>query len=90
MTWKIKLGCEHKAFQKFLTTGAPFPGVKMHGRYHAPGSGTGWIILETDNLSAVYEHAANWIDVLEWSTMPVLTDEQAGKAAAKEFPQFLG
>ena len=54
MEWKIRTGYVGDAFKKFLETGAPFPGVTMHGRYHAPGSVNGWIILETDDISAVY------------------------------------
>ena len=82
MEWKLRTGYVGEAFKKFLSTGAPFPGVKMHGRYHAPGSVNGWIILETDDVSAVYKHAAEWAEFLEWNTTPVLNDEDAGAAAA--------
>ena len=38
-----------KGVQKFLSTGAPLAdGDKMIGRWHAPGSVHGWIIIETD------------------------------------------
>lgn len=38
-----------KGVQKFLSTGAPLAdGDKMIGRWHAPGSVNGWIIIETD------------------------------------------
>ena len=50
MEWKIRTGYVGDAFKKLLETGAPFPGVTMHGRYHAPGSVNGWIILETDDI----------------------------------------
>ena len=88
MEWKFKTGPNYLAtgFRKFLSTGAPFSeGVKIHGRYHAPGSVNGWIVVETDNLSALYEHAAEWGELLEWRTTPVLTDEEAGKVASKLF-----
>ena len=71
-----------RCIQKVSWTGAPFPGVTMHGRYHAPGSVNGWIILETDDISAVYRHAAEWAEFLEMKTTPVLNDEQAAEAAA--------
>ena len=29
MEWKMRAGCPKKAFECFLGTGAPFPGVKM-------------------------------------------------------------
>ena len=82
MEWKIRTGYVGDAFKKFLDTGAPFPGVTMHGRYHAPGSVNGWIIIETDDISAIYKHAAEWAEFLEMKTTPVLNDEQAGEAAA--------
>ena len=82
MEWKIRTGYVGDAFKKFLETGAPFPGVTMHGRYHAPGSVNGWIILETDDILAVYRHAAEWAEFLEMKTTPVLNDEQAAEAAA--------
>ena len=28
MEWKMRAGCPKKAFECFLSTGAPFPGVK--------------------------------------------------------------
>ena len=85
MEWKIRTGYVGDAFKKFLETGAPFPGVTMHGRYHAPGSVNGWIILETDDISAVYRHAAEWAECLDWEVTPVLTDEQAGPLIAKAY-----
>ena len=59
MEWKMRAGCPKKAFECFLGTGAPFPGVKMQ-RFHAPGSVNGWIIAETDDITAIYAHAAEW------------------------------
>ena len=32
-----------------------------------------------------YEHAAEWGELLEWETTPVLTDDQAGEVASKLF-----
>ena len=87
MEWKIKDGCTEKAITKFLATGAPFPGINMLGRYHVPGSCKGWIILETDDLTAIYEHASVWGELLDWETTPVLTDKQAGISSAKVWPK---
>ena len=50
--WKFKPGYHQKGAEKFLATGAPYPGVKSFSRYHAPGSLEGWIVVETDNPKA--------------------------------------
>ena len=47
--WKIKSGYHQKSAEKFLATGAPYPGVKSFSRYHSPGSLEGWIILDSDD-----------------------------------------
>ena len=84
MEWKIKDGCHIEAVNKFLSTGAPMPeNCELIGRYHAPGSVNGWILLETDDLSAIYKHAAEWAEFLDWTTTPVLNDEEAGIAASQ-------
>jgi hypothetical protein len=58
-------------------TGAPLgEGDKQIGRWHAPGSQKGWIIVETDNLHGLYEHASEWSDLIEWDVTPVLPDEE--------------
>ncbi len=84
MEWKIKDGCQEKAVNKFLDTGAPMPeNSTLLGRYHAPGSGKGWLIVETDNLSTLYEHATEWGELLVWNTTPVLNDSEAGLTCTK-------
>ena len=60
-------------------------GVEMIGRYHAPGSLEGWIVLKTDDPKAIYQHAAEWGEFLNWETTPVFTDEEAGPIVAKVY-----
>ena len=43
--WKFKPGYHQKGAEKFLATGAPYAGAEMLGRYHAPGSLEGLLIL---------------------------------------------
>ncbi len=81
--WKIKSGYHQKSAEKFLATGAPYPGVRSFSRYHSPGSLEGWIIVDADDPKAIYEHAAEWAEFLDWETTPVLTDEEAGPICAK-------
>ena len=83
MTWKIILGCHKAAVERFLGTGAPRPeGVKMIGSWHAPGSSHGCLVIE-GTAEQAYEHAAEWSDLLEMVTTPVLEDADAGAVAAK-------
>jgi hypothetical protein len=55
----------------------------MIGRWHAPGSTRGFLLVETDDLTALAEHAAEWSDVLAAEVTPVLDDAEAGAAIAK-------
>ena len=47
--WSFKAGYHQKGAEKFLGGGGDYPGVEMIGRYHAPGSLEGWIVLKTDD-----------------------------------------
>ena len=79
MEWKLKSDCYDKAHNRFLEGAAPMPeGSALLGRWHAPGSGNGWLMIETDKPETVYIHAAEWGDVLTMEITPVFTDEQAG------------
>ncbi len=84
MEWKIKDGCQEKAVEKFLSTGAPMPeNCELVGRFHAPGSGRGWLVAKTEDVKTVYEHASEWGELLVWETTPVLTDADAGLTSSK-------
>ena len=84
MQWSIKSDDYDKAHDRFLKAGAPMPeGSTSLGRWHAPGSVKGWLLVETDRPEALYAHAAEWGDVLSWETTPVLTDEQAGASSVE-------
>ena len=83
-TFKGSPGNTKKGVDKFLSTGAPLAeGDKMIGRWHGPGSQYGWIIVETDSIHGLYEHASEWADLIEWKVTPVLTDAEAGPICAK-------
>ena len=83
--WSFKTGYHQKGAEKFLGGGGDYPGVEMIGRYHAPGSLEGWIVLKTDDPKAIYQHAAEWGEFLNWETTPVFTDEEAGPIVAKVY-----
>lgn len=79
----MKDGCVEKAVHKFLSTGAPMPeGMTQVARYHAPGSGNGWLVVETDDPTKLYIHATEWGELLTWKTTPVLEDKEAGVGCA--------
>ena len=71
--WSFKAGFHQKGAEKFLGGGGDYPGVEMIGRYHAPGSLEGWIVLKTSDPKAIYQHAAEWGEFLNWETTPVFT-----------------
>ena len=72
------------AFQQFLETGGPHPGVKQLARYHVPGSVLGWR-PETDDMTALAEHVNNWGDLIDVELNPIVEDAQAAEAAARVF-----
>ena len=55
----------------------------MIGRYHAPGSLEGWIVLKTDDPKAIYQYVAECGEFLNLGTTPVFTDEEAGQIIAE-------
>lgn len=83
MEWSMKDGCCEHAVNKFLSTGAPMPeGSTLVGRYHAPGSVNGWLIVSTEDPKHLYFHASEWAELLNWKTTPILSDEEAGVTCA--------
>ena len=78
MEWTIKHAEYNKCHDRFLAGAAPMPdGSTLEGRWHAPGSGNGWLLVETDQPGTLYLHAAEWGDFVTWQITPVFTDEQA-------------
>lgn len=84
MEWKVKSDSYDKAHNRFLESAAPLPeGSTLLGRWHAPGSANGWLVVETDKPETVYIHAAEWGDALTFEITPVFTDEQAGASSVE-------
>ena len=83
VTWKIPPGSHQAATESFLSGGAPMPeGVQCLGRWHAPGSVYGWLLVEGD-LTAIGQHVAEWANLLELQTTPVLEDAEAASSLSK-------
>lgn len=41
------------------------------------------IVQQQHSVAGLYEHASEWVDMLDWNETPVLTDAQAGPICAK-------
>ena len=48
-----------------------------------PGSLEGWILVKTEDPKALYIHAAEWAEFLDWKSTPVFTDEEADTICTK-------
>ena len=81
--WKIPPSSYKAAAERFLSTGAPTPsGLRTIGRWHAPGSASGWHVVEGD-AAAVAELMAMWLDVLEAKATPIIEDDDAATSLVK-------
>ena len=58
--------------------------MKSLGRWHAPGSTTGWHVVEGTD-AALAENAARWADLLEIEITPVMDDAAAAAVAKKVY-----
>jgi Domain of unknown function (DUF3303) len=82
VTWTLKPPQQREATARFLQTGGgPPAGVKMLGRWHAPGSG--FVLAETDDVKSVYEWIMQWSDLLEFGVTPVMEDAEAAEVMKK-------
>lgn len=80
-TWRIAPEHYRAALERFRATGAPVPeGVTLLGRWHAPGSQSGFALCETDDPVGVARHIAEWGDVLAVEITPVIEDGEAAAA----------
>ncbi len=86
VTWKIPPGCHKPAAESFLKSGAPLPtGIKSLGRWHAPGSGYGWLLVEGNDTTALAQHMAEWANLLELQITPVIEDAEAASGLSKVY-----
>ena len=86
LTWKIYPGCHKPAGEVFINSGAPMPeGLKLLGRWHAPGSGYGWLLVEGEDTTALAQHVAEWSELLDFQVTPVIEDVAAGEALSRVY-----
>ena len=82
MTWSSFPETRHDAAKGFgqMTDAddeADRPGVKLIGRWHDLVAVGGWLICESDDISAVQSWALNWNGVLNMEVRPVVDDNEA-------------
>jgi hypothetical protein len=83
LSWRIAPGNHKPAAEGFMKTRAPMPaGLRLVGRWHAPGSVQGWALVEADDARAVYHHVAEWANLLSFDVTPVVEDPEAGESLA--------
>jgi hypothetical protein len=85
ITWRVPTPSYKAALKRFLKTGGTTPkGLKSIGRWHAPGSTTGWHLVEGTD-AALAENTARWADLLELEITPVIEDDVAAAVAKKVY-----
>jgi len=86
ISWKIAPGHHKPAGEAFLKAGAPLPkGLNLIGRWHAPGSGYGWAVVEGKDPAALAQHVAEWANLLVFQITPVIEDADAAKALSRVY-----
>jgi len=58
-------------------------GLSALGRWHAPGSSTGWLLCETDAPVSLAEHMSEWVHLLNVEVTLVIGDEETAEVATR-------
>lgn len=86
IAWKIGPGSYKPAIETFLKTGGPAPkGLKTIGRWHTPGSASGWHLVEGNDTTVLSQHMAEWANVCQLEIYPVIEDAEAANGLSKVF-----
>jgi hypothetical protein len=81
--YRILPGNRDACITRFKQTGAqPAEGVKLLGRWHSVGSGTGVSITEAEDAVAMARFELQWNDLMELEVHPAVNDEQLAAALA--------
>jgi uncharacterized protein DUF3303 len=69
------LGSRNEAIARFKQTGGqPLAGVMLRGRWTGADMNGGFVLLESDDASALTEFALQWSDLLALRIVPVIED----------------
>jgi hypothetical protein len=80
VTWNISEENFGPAVERWQAGDELPEGVTMVGRWHAPGAGYGWTLLEADDPIAVAKLGLHWADLVSQEVTPVMTDDQIAQA----------
>lgn len=88
ITWSVKDGAIEDAALRFLAgEAAPLPGSTLLGRWHSVDLSRGFALYETDSPAALYKGALRWSDLMDFETVLVIEDAEAGAALAEQFKE---
>ena len=81
LTWSSAPATRHEAYDTFAKmsdddVAADHPGVTLVGRWHDVASGSGALICESDDLTAIQPWANNWNGLLDLEIRAVLDDNE--------------
>ncbi len=86
ISWNVPTSSYRATMEAFLESGGPTPqGLTMVGRWHVPGSRSGWVLVEGDDTSLVAQFVAGWSSIAELDVSPVIDDEEAANGIRKAF-----
>jgi hypothetical protein len=85
-TWSFQGGVIPEAAARFLAgEAAPEPGTTLLGRWHNTDLSGGFFLFESDDAASMYRGALKWADLLDFNTVAVIEDADAGAALAARF-----
>ena len=61
--------------------------IKMHGRWHAVGGGSGVCICETEDIEALTSWMTNWTAMCDIKVTPVVTDSLVREVVSSKINQ---
>ena len=83
--WSFSSNTYEKGMKQFLETGGPAPeGVTTLGRWHAPGSKTGFHLVE-GNPADVTKLTSQWASLVDLNITPVVDDDEASEGLRSTF-----
>ena len=81
VSWTTYPGKWQEATNRFLKMRAehrpPVKGVQPVGEWISIDSSRGWSVVESESVDAVYEGNAQWSDLMELHTVPILSHDEA-------------
>jgi hypothetical protein len=73
-----------EAIARFKKTGGQTPrGTKLLGRWTAADFSGGFVLIESDDVTALTENSLQWSDLMELRIAPVIEDAQLGEVLAR-------